>query len=196
MQESLEFFKCLYARSCEGHIIFCEKSGHGFRRLKIIPVTDLEQAAAYSMSRTDLYFKFNVFDGNAVRARDNSGIGLSSELLTVVTYAIDIDCFTKNPKYPHLETVLEELVFMDPQPSMIVGSDGRNGGVHAYWTLKQPRKINNDFSLYQRKARAWYKQINERLGGHVDATFGLERILRPVGSLRKSGKRVELLWIR
>lgn len=192
----LDYLTALYAGCDHGHIVFVEPC-----RSKVSAVFDVMRLdlAAQHIEREprDLFLKVNVMDHDKTRARRPHGIGGKQEVAAVVSIHLDVDA-GKNDKYLTPTKMLEALDAMPLVPSVIVQTNGDDGGFHAYWLLEQPHYIadEHDRQQVQDIATRWQAELEQLVKpGTLDSTANIDRILRPVGSLRKSGKRVQaMLW--
>lgn len=189
------YFETLFGNSgvAGGTIVFCAKAGHGFRRVGMVGIGSegwIERANEIAAKTTDCYLKFNVFDGEAIRSRSRNAIGSRDELIEVVCFAVDVDVSAKDSKYATQAEALAALEALPVPPTMIVGSNGHDGGLHAYWCLETP-VVGETIHDAQAIAKRWYEHLNSVIP--VDSTFSLERILRPVGSPRDNGNHVVLI---
>ena len=198
MDDPLQYFKRLYGDCQQGTIVFSAKSGKSFKRLKMFDLeqpSSLEAAAKYAAGSKEVYTKFNLFSGSAILAREAKGvhgIGLTSEMVGITCFGIDIDVSSKDGKYANQEDVIFKLQNLLPcEPSLIVGSNGLYKGIHAYWILNTPLWDMEQRNRYNSIAHRWFDGVNQLMP--CDPTFGLERILRPVGSSRDSGETVALI---
>ncbi|HBE70486.1 MAG TPA: hypothetical protein DDW52_20245 [Planctomycetaceae bacterium] len=159
----------------------------------------LDAATKYARDHgQDCYHKYNLFDGVAVTSR-TAAIGGKNEVSHIVAFGLDLDVDWKDNKYLTQQQLIDVCNAMPLAPSVIVGSDGVNGGLHVYWAVQVvdvngfPGGYDNLNSI----ACRWYRELARRiaaLGGVIDATAGLERLLRFPGMLRsKSGQRVTVI---
>ncbi len=154
---------------------------------------------AASPQGADCYHKYNLFDGNAVAARGNAAIGGKNEVAGVVAFGLDLDVDWKDSKYLNQQQLIDICNNMPVPPSVVVGSDGVTGGLHVYWAIQavDARGFPGGYHNLNGIACRWYRELARRIaaqGGVIDATAGLERLVRFPGMLRsKSGQRVTVL---
>ncbi len=77
---------------------------------------------------------------------------------------------------------------MPRKPSLIVNSDGDEGGFHAYWILAKPFRIKSDDDrvYVQKLAKRWQNKLIALAGGKLDSTANIDRVLRVVGQARSN----------
>ncbi len=198
MHSAEDYFKCLYPPNSFGSVIFCEpvESVIGYRRLATFAATDTSGIAKFAAdpSRDNLYYKYNLFDETSIVARGSASIGSKTEVQSVVAFGLDIDCAEKSVQYASRAEALATLNSMPQLPSAVINSDGSAKGLHGYWFFDKPIVVMGPehYDQLVAIARRWNRKLAELLSpfGEVDATAGLERLLRPPGALRKSGNRV------
>ena len=191
----LHFATCLWGRCNEpdGDVVLVDQSKK--KHLEIIPVTDLERIASVMVDSPGCYIKVNPMDGKAMRSRardtdaGNHIVGTTNEVKTVIGFALD--CDANKPGYLSRAEMLDCLDQMPKPPSMIVNSDGPEGGFHAYWLLELPYRIaNNDQRRYiSRLSARWQEKLSALTQEKLDMTANIDRLLRYPGP-RASGNMV------
>ncbi len=182
------YLEALYGKCGRGHIVFVEPC-----RNKVSAVFDVKRLdlAAQHIAREprDLFMKINVMDHTATKIRNPHGVGGADEVAAIVSLHLDVDA-GKDDKYLTPLKMLDALKAMPLPPSMIIQTNGDDGGFHAYWLLDEPHYITDeaDRQRCQDLATRWLAELREHAKpGTIDGTANIDRILRPVGSLRKSG---------
>ncbi|MDV6034390.1 MAG: hypothetical protein F9B45_30715 [Phycisphaera sp. RhM] len=155
-------------------------------------------AAAKAMDgKCGYYLKINPMNADAMRERsrrEGKGInivGKADEVKTIVSFHLDCDA-GKSSKYHSRNAMLRILGRMPHKPTLIVNSDGSDGGFHAYWILDKPHRITDDEDRERIKAAAkrWEQRLNTLADGKLDATANIDRVLRVVGQRRQNGNLV------
>jgi AAA domain len=190
------YLEALYQGCDRGHIVFV-----GSTRDTVSAVFDVKRLdlAAKHIEREplNLFMKINVMDHEATKARNPQGIGGCDEVAAIVSLHLDVDA-GKNKKYLTPQKMLDALDAMPLPPSMIIQTNGEDGGFHPYWLLDEPHYITDaaDRQRCQDLSTRWLAELREHAKpGTIDGTANLDRILRPVGSLRASGNYVKtLIW--
>lgn len=199
---AIDYLQSLYRGCDDGHIVFVNtKPGTEYKQVPAyFHVTEIPQAAEFvdSYTGTDLYMKVNVMDHDKTIARSKFAVGGCAEVKAVVSFHLDVDA-GKSEKYLTPDRIIDILDNKMPlQPSGIVQTNGDAGGFHAYWLLAEPFYITSeeDRKRCQTISANWLAELRYHAKpGTIDGTANLDRVLRPVGSLRKSGNRVRhLIW--
>ncbi len=188
-------------RNCtidDGVIILVDKSKR--KLIEVFNVNQLDRLVDAIHANPGCFIKVNLIDGDKFEARRRECghdylIGKTEEVKTLVGIQLDVDA-GKSDAYLSRREALETLCKMPRMPSMIIGTDGRVGGYHAYYLLEKPHRIidNVDREKWRMTAVRWQAQLNKLFKGKLDSTANIDRMLRPVGSLRASGNRVELYY--
>ncbi len=191
---SLEYLETLYGKATYGDIVLIKDCRN--QVAATFKSFQIEQCAAFIESyTTDLFIKVNLMDHNRTLSRSPYAIGGTAEVEAIVSFHLDIDA-GKDDRYLTREKMLEAIDKMPCEPSMIVETNGDAGGFHAYWILAEPHYIVSEDERTElgRVSTAWLEQLRRHASpGTIDGTANLDRILRPVGSLRvKSGNRVRI----
>lgn len=193
-----QFLNRLYQDSL-GTLVFCRAVETGFARLATFDIpSQLREAIAFAADprNKDCYYKYNLFDGAKLRARGKHTIGKKDELSMLVAFGLDIDVAAKDAKYLDQQKVLFLLRNAMPlYPSAIVGSNGPNFGLHAYYFL-HPQSIQgkDHYEFIRQTAARWYREMARMFAPcHIDHTSGPERLLRPPGAHRSRGQIVTVL---
>jgi putative DNA primase/helicase len=194
---SVGFFHSLYHAAC-GTLVFCRKAEKGFTRLACFDLPQqLNEAITFAADpkNTDCYYKYNLFNGASLQARGVNTIGSKRELSTLVAFGLDVDVSAKDSKYTDQQTARLLLDLMPLPPSAIIGSNGPNAGLHAYWFLHPVAVATPEHYEYIRLvSRRWYRELAKIAApSKIDHTSGPERLLRPPGALRASGQLVTVL---
>ncbi|MEM1225838.1 MAG: hypothetical protein AAGJ40_09075 [Planctomycetota bacterium] len=198
--ETAAWLEALYGR-CNpdhGNIVLSPKSKR--RTVGTFSVGDSRQllAAAEAMSgKSDHYIKINLMDAQAMRERARKGgnhdfiVGNLDEVKTVVSFHLDADA-GKSSKYHSRGEMLECLNAMPRPPSLIVNSDGVDGGFHTYWIFEEPISVieAGQRSQIASLSKRWQTRLSELAGGRLDTTGDLTRFLRVVGQPRANGNVV------
>jgi hypothetical protein len=199
VHETAAALETLYGR-CEpqdGEIIFTDKGKKQTKRAFPIGSTKAIIEAADAMNgNCDHYWKVNLMDADAMRERsrrENKGnylVGNLSEVKTVVCFALD--CDAGKGEYLSREKMLGCLARMPQPPTMIINSDGDEGGFHAYWCLAEPYRVGDDRgrNYIAELSKRWQDRLNVLTGGKLDSTADLTRFLRVIGQPRSNGRFV------
>lgn len=199
-----EYVEVLYGKCDHGNIVFVKPNRKQVSA--VYSVTQLDEAAFHIETHPqDLFLKVNVMDHEKTIASNPYGIGGNDQVEAIVSLHLDVDA-GKSDKYLTPEKALKALDSMPHKPSLVIQTDGETGGFHAYWLLYEPHYISNedDRERCKKLSKAWkaellhqakqqltkeeLKTVDERK--LIDSTQDLCRVLRPIGSLRKSGNRV------
>ncbi len=189
---ALEYLQTLYGNATDGDIVLVKDRT---TVASVFKTSELEKASLIiEQSEPDLFIKVNLMDHSQTVSRSLFGVGGKKEVEAIVSFHLDVDA-GKNDKYLTREKMLEALAKMPHEPSMIVETNGDTGGFHAYWILEKPHYIvsEDDSAEIGKLAAGWLAELRKHAApGTIDSTADLCRILRPIGSLRKSGNRVRL----
>jgi putative DNA primase/helicase len=194
----MDYYEFVYGQCTSGEIIFAEKNfrpngDEYFTRTAIIPAYKTGAIERYARETTgkDLYIKYNVFNGQAVAARGASKIGGKHEVDAVLALDVDVDVSSKDSKYGTRDELLTKVDLWLP-PSVIINTDGMDRGFHVVYVFKDPYFIRSpeDFRYISEFAHRFYESFSNFMGTPIDRTFGIERLSRPPGSTRKSGRKV------
>ena len=152
---------------------------------------DLVHAAELMYRHPGCYVKINPMDYRAMSDRSKATgrpvVGRRDEVKSVVSLHLDVDA-GKSEKYASRTHALWAMDSMPLPPTLIVNSG--SGGFHAYWKLKHPVATFGKADKIQAVSCRWWQQLKQRLGGKVDNTCNLDRVLRPVGVQRLDGRTV------
>ncbi|QDV42943.1 hypothetical protein Enr13x_27950 [Stieleria neptunia] len=198
--ETAAWLDALYSRCTpdDGELVFVDSTKRKTVGMaKAGDPDELVKAANAMNGRLDQYLKINPMDGDAIRARaerDGKGryiVGSANEVKTIVSFHLDCDA-GKSSKYHTRETMLRLLDKMPRKPSLIVNSDGPEGGFHCYWILANPFRIksDDDREYIKRLTKRWQDKLNSLAGGKLDSTANIDRVLRVVGQGRSNGNAV------
>lgn len=199
--ETAAWLDALYSRCTpdDGEVVFVDSTKRKTVGTAIAGKQDsLVHAANAINGRLDQYVKINPMDGEAILARAGSDekrrfiVGKADEVKTIISFHLDCDA-GKSSKYHSRETMLKLLNKKMPhKPSLIVNSDGPEGGFHAYWLLANPFRITSeeDRDYIKSLAKRWQEKLNVFAGGKLDSTANIDRVLRVVGQKRKNGNVV------
>lgn len=197
---TLQYLHALYGR-CEagaGEIVLVESTKR--RPVAVFRLHEIDFAAGEAASHLDLYLKVNLMDcrkmadrlGEKLRTQGyGTVVGNRSEVKTVVGLHLDADA-GKSSKYHSRDEVLGILNRMPVPPSLIVNSDGPEGGFHPYWLLRNPILIDSEETRERISAIAfrWQEHLKRLADGKVDSTANIDRVLRVVGTRRSNGNWV------
>ncbi|QDV25955.1 DnaB-like helicase C-terminal domain-containing protein [Aureliella helgolandensis] len=192
---SSEYLHALYGNCSRGQVVFVKPCRNQVSAVFNIDQLDLA-ARHVELEPTDLFIKVNPIDYDRVKQRNLHGIGSEKEVEAVVSLHFDIDA--GKPGYATQQDMLAALDTMPLSPSAIIQSDGDDGGYHVYWLLDEPHYIFDDENRMRCAAISgrWLEELRIcAKGAKVDSTANLDRLLRPVGSIRKSGNTVAPLFI-
>jgi hypothetical protein len=190
---ALLYLKALYGQCKTGQIVFCGPEQNVVAA--VFDVSELEAAAEFIENCPhQLFFKVNPIDRAKTLARSQYGTGQADEVVSIVSIHLDVDA-NKSDKYGSQDQVLAALAQMPLKPSIILLSDGDNGGFHVYWLLNVPFELTNEAAriLASRISKRWETELRRLAGDkEVDKTGDIARLLRPLDSLRNSGNRVKV----
>jgi hypothetical protein len=204
MSDALNHLSILYGKCTpdDGYIIVTDKKKN--RTLGAYLISDLEKAAKCATSQPSTFIKYNLLDWPAMKrrweqsknykpGRDIFVVGNQDEVRTVIGFALDVDVEPK-PGFKSREETLQKLESMDCPPTLIVNSKGDTGGLHPYWLLSNPIRIESDAQREELKGYSarWKASLEKCIGVTLDATANLDRFLRPVGSVRTTGEPVTI----
>ncbi len=192
----LEYLTALYGQ-CEpfyGNSQIVIVDADGKTRLEIFECDQLEDVAEFVEGR-ECFVKVNPINAKKMLERNSNGIGSADDVTEIVAIGLDVDC--GKGKYATRETMLAALAAMPYPPSLLINSNGPDGGFHAYWLLSRPHYINDEQDRTRCKAiaKSWLAELH-RIAKTIDSTARIDgtadlcRLLRPVGSVRKSGNVV------
>ncbi len=195
-----EYLQALYGKCSHGDIVFVGHTRNyvtGYFSVKDIPAA----AAHIEANPLDLFIKVNVMDHSKTLAGNKNGIGGKNQVEAIVSFHLDVDASTKDgEKYTDQNALLDALGNMPLVPSNIILTDGPDGGLHAYWLLDEPHYITDeaDRTKCGAIAQRWLEELRLKVrafdeNATVDGTADLCRLLRPIGSKRKNGNRVDAL---
>ncbi|WP_182865024.1 hypothetical protein [Stieleria mannarensis] len=198
--ETAAWLESLYGNCTadDGEIVIVEPSKR--KLLSVHPVGSgdaLVDAAKALAGKEGHYLKINLMDAQAMRERsrrEGKGrflTGNLSEVKTIVSLHLDCDA-GKSSRYHSREAMLWILGQMPHKPTLIVNSDGSDGGFHAYWILERPHRIADDDDRERVKgiAKRWEQRLNNLADGKLDSTANIDRVLRVVGQRRTDGNLV------
>ena len=207
-----DFLRCWFGGCNSGSILFVRRikkaeGGSTYKAVKGFRTDQISEATAFVESfpsGDDLFIKTSTFNAEKITARMNRGevvVGNKHELDTVLGIAMDCDA-GKRDSYASQADVWVAIHQMPVPPTMVVLSGESNHGFHVYWKLSRPIKMQSahDVELMNQRARAWRDllcdKIAEVLSSRgvvdfvkdklVDRTYGVDRVLRPVGAIRKA----------
>lgn len=198
--ETAAYLEALYGRCTpdDGEIVFVAPSKRQLVSVHPVGCGDALVSAAKAMGGKDgCYIKINLMDADAMRERskrEDKGrfiTGNLSEVKTIVSFHLDCDA-GKSSKYHSRGAMLWILSQMPHKPTLIVNSDGHDGGFHAYWMLDKPHRIKDadDRQRMKDAAKRWEQRLNSLADGKLDATANIDRVLRVVGQYRTDGNLV------
>ena len=196
--ETMAFFDAIFGRCRDGAGEIVIVSPHRNSIVEMNPLgqsIDLVRAARVAHAFPGCYFKTQPMDGAAIEDRSalerKPCVGGRDEVKTIVSFCLDVDA-GKSGKYPSRKHAIWAMDNMPRKPSLIVNSGGPDGGFHATWLLRNPHTINSDRVEIQSMANRWCDLLKERMGGRLDRTSNLDRVLRVPGVPRKDGKKVDV----
>lgn len=158
---------------------------------------DLVDAARDVNGKKGVYLKINLMDYERMSQRSKkerkSVVGSLAEVRTVVSIHLDVDA-GKGGKYLSRSHALWAIDQMPLKPTLVVNSNGQEGGFHVYWVLSEPVRIESEKhrSHVQSLSSAWNERLKYLCAGKLDSTSNLDRVLRVVGGSRKDGGRVNM----
>jgi hypothetical protein len=176
--------------------------------LGIYRMDQLDELANAIRRHPGCFLKINPMNAEAIAARQAAKVaekgygwtvGNAAEVQTVIGLHLDVDA-AKSDAYPSREKAREALWQMPVPPTMLIDTDGETGGYHAYWLLASPVRIETEQQRAEwiTTARRWQTRLCETVkaisGKSIDSTADICRVLRPVGSIRKSGNEVNFRW--
>ena len=155
--------------------------------------SDLEEAARDIAGKHGLYWKSACMNYASMVSRakrtGRNVVGSMAEVQTVVGLTADVDVCEKSDKYPSRFEAELALSRMPELPTLVANTHGESGGMHAYWLLDSPVRIENEAHLahISSVSRRWQAKLAEKLSGKLlDATFNLDRLLRVIGQKRSA----------
>ena len=199
--DTLEYLKWIYAGVQTGKaklIVTALAESHKVPvmiRLADFEMDQLERAAAFIHNR-DCFIKVNPIDLAASIAdkqkegkSGSSAVGGVDHVCWVVGIQLDVDA-AKTKAYATREQTLQALSNMPVEPTMILNTQGPAGGFHVYWSFDQPVPITSENRrFYASLADRWNEELRIKVREfnprhRLDSTANLDRVLRPVGSIR------------
>jgi len=186
----------------DGEIVLVDSTAR--KPIGIYRVDERDRLARDIQKHASCFIKVNLMDSAKIAERQAEKVrtqgygwtvGNCSEVKSIIGIHLDIDA-AKSDKYLTRSQAIDSVNRMPVVPSMIVSTDGSGGGFHVYWCLDQPARIENESDRDQWKAMAlrWQERLKaiaiEVGGKSIDSTANIDRVLRPVGSVRASGNRV------
>ncbi len=176
------------------------------RPIGVYRLDELDRLASDIQRHDGCFIKVNLMDSGKMAERQAEKVrtqgygwtvGNANEVKSIIGLHLDVDA-AKSDKYLTRDQALKALASMPVPPGLIVNTDGIGAGFHAYWTLQVPIRIVSD-SIRQHWiaiAKRWQERLKTlaiEIGGKsIDSTANIDRVLRPVGSLRASGNRVSI----
>jgi len=195
-QETADYLQALYGGCERGTIVFVDSSRGKVSATFNVKRLDLATEHVHR-EPLDLFIKVNPMDHQQTVTRNLHGIGGKAEVEAIVSFHLDVDA-GKDDKYLTPANMLDALGAMPLPPSMIIQTNGDDGGFHAYWLLHEPHYITDDADRQrcQDISTRWLAELRKHAEpGKIDGTANIDRILRPVGALRKSGNRVKAMLV-
>ena len=196
--ETMAFFDAIFGRCRpgDGEIVIVSPRRNAVIEMNPLGQSiDLVRSARVAHAFPGCYFKTQPMDGAAIEDRSASErkncVGGRDEVRSIVSFCLDVDA-GKSKKYPSRKHAIWAMDNMPHKPSLIVNSGGQDGGFHATWLLRKPHNIAGDRDEIQSIANRWCDLLKERMGGRLDRTSNLDRVLRVPGVPRSDGKRVDL----
>ncbi len=126
---------------------------------------DAGEAARAAYNLPDSGFKLPSINWPAIKERfrecDGHCTGDRSELLELVCIAADIDA-DKGGKYPPQTTIIEALRRLPVWPSYLIGSNGPDGGLHAYWLFDRPQGMDQ-YSRIAELSKRWQELLRRTI---------------------------------
>jgi len=198
-----------------GSVLFVRKikkqtGGVTFKAIKGFRPDQVEDATKFVESfpnGDDLYIKTSTFDRDKITDRMDRGevvVGSKNEVHTVSGFALDVDAGKKD-SYASQEDVWKAIHSMPALPSMVVLSGQQDHGFHVYYKFRRPIPISvvEDVEILNSRAGAWRDLLIDKIADLltvrgvtfdreklVDRTYGVDRVLRPVGAIRSTGDTV------
>lgn len=197
LAETAGWLDALYGRcrADDGYLVVVASSRRSV--LSVHPLGDgrhLVEAAKSMQGHPGCYAKINPMDYRAMHARARETgrpvVGKQSEVRSIVAMFADVDA-GKGEKYVSRSHALWAIRQMPLRPTMIVNS-ATGGGLHVYWLLNKPHRIQGKSNRERiaELSRRWQERLRELLGGKLDNTSNLDRVLRCVGVPRLDGDLV------
>lgn len=200
------YLRLLHSRCSpdDGSVVLVDHTAR--RPIGIFEVYQTEELSRAIRSNPGCFIKVNLMDAEAIEQRQaekvrSQGYGWTvgniNEVKTLIGFGLDVDA-AKSEDYLTRDQALRALHQMPVVPSLIVNTDGDQGGFHAYWLFAEPVRIvsQSDREHWKALAVRWQnrlKNIAFEIGGKkIDSTADVCRLLRPVGSVRKSGNLVSI----
>ncbi|MGA2256360.1 MAG: hypothetical protein ABSG53_17055 [Thermoguttaceae bacterium] len=179
-------YEALYGTASEedGHV--CLYNG---RNTWFVPPRNIERlidwTSAFGTMR-DIYHLVALIDPAAEKAIcERHGRGDEKEIKSIVALVADVDAGKPDRNYPSQKQVVQALDSMPCKPSLVNLSGRANGGVHVFWLLDRPWRIESPECLTHAKdvSKRWQALLREKLKPFdLDATHDMARVLRPAGS--------------
>lgn len=207
-----------------GVITFTKRLAHGgFDIVATFKPSDIEAAAKFVDGFEDsesLFLKTSLFNLELLEARRSQLrqqrprgpvyiAGMKSEVKTIVGFAMDLDA-GKSESYASQQVVWDALHDMPVFPTMLTLSGHADHGFHAWYKLDSPITIKSPerYAEIRSIVSAWRELLCDKIADRlidegvedfkkeklVDSTFAPDRVLRPVGAVRKSGAVVKFAW--
>ena len=196
--ETAAFFDLLYGNCPEsaGQVVLIAPSRRAVLSVHSVGRgADLVQAAKVAQKHPGCYFKTQLMDWSAIRDRarrtGKGAVGNRIEVKTLVGFSLDVDA-GKSSKYVSRSQALWAMESLPTPPTLVVNSNGDGGGFHAYWTFVRPHLItgSDDRKRLQAKSDRLCGRLRELVGGKLDSTSNIDRVLRVAGVDRLDGGRV------
>lgn len=196
--DNKEFFSEIYKDCDEGYITLTLLPRRKTLWFKVSELNKLCEAVKKYGT------KINTFFGVGLRKKilSNNLRGRDSDILAVSSLYSDIDvkngAHAQNALPKSVDEAIEFLNSLPLSPSIIVNS---GNGLHAYWLLDVPFKIQNtkDKEYISSIFKGWSKFVNtnaKKRGWKLDNVSDLARVLRVPGSINfklKNGSFCEVL---
>lgn len=200
-----EYLAALYGRCAtnDGEIVLVDASK--CRPIGFYRIDEPDRVASAIDRAGECFVKVNLMDAARTKQRQAEktrqggfgyAVGNRAEVKTIIGFALDLDA-GKRAEYPTREEAIKACDRMPKRPTLIVDSDGPQGGFHVYWLLASPHRIESeeDRTWWSKAAHRWQERLRANVlalsGKAVDSTANIDRLLRPVSSLRQSGQRVD-----
>lgn len=144
-----ELFKAVDCKN--GSLVLCETPRSGIAKL-----CDFEPAYMEALLQLGTYKFFRV---PLMRNVEKGKQGGKANVAVVPSFHLDVDC--GKPGYCNRDDVLSLLKGLDKTPSVIVNSDGQDGGFHCYWILDEAFVLSENATEQKRQ----YDDIQSRQDG-------------------------------
>lgn len=167
-----------------------------FARVALFRIpAELNQLNAWALSDESFncYVKTNLFNYEKLVQR-YWGTGNKKEIEQFIAFHLELDVASKDPRYPTREALLAYVYSLPFPPTLIINSDGPHGGLYLYWCVHpvDAQAFAEVLRSMTRRLFALFNNHFEPQGLKVDANHDRCRVLRLIGSKRKSGKTVSL----